>query len=233
MTTGPGAAPLLLVGAGGLARETVEVVNAINATNEGRPTWDLLGFLDDDPALWGEERVGTTVLGPIDSVHSHPDARIVVCTGHPGNYLSRRQIVERLDLPPDRYATLVHPAAVISRSSVVGPGTVVLAGAVATACVTVGSHVAVMPHVALTHDDVVGDYVNLGAGARLAGTVRVGEGAYIGAGALIREGRTIGAWSLVGMGAVVTHDVPPAEVWVGVPARRLRAADVPQELVAR
>ena len=45
--------------------------------------------------------------------------------------------------------------------------------------------------------------------------------AYIGAGALIKEGRVIGAGAMVGMGAVVTHDVPPGQVWAGVPARPL------------
>ena len=39
--------PLLIVGAGGFARETVEAIRAINAIE---PTWRLLGLLDDDPA---------------------------------------------------------------------------------------------------------------------------------------------------------------------------------------
>ena len=36
------------------------------------------------------------------------------------------------------------------------------------------------------------------------------------------HGCTIGDESLIGMGAVVLKDVPPGEVWVGNPARRLR-----------
>jgi serine acetyltransferase len=62
----------------------------------------------------------------------------------------------------------------------------------------------------------------------MGGGARIGQCAYIGAGALIREGRTVGACALVGMGAVVTVDVPAREVWAGVPARRLRTADVGQ-----
>lgn len=221
-------APLVLVGAGGFARETAEAVRAVN---EAGHRFELLGFLDDDAGLAGAVIDGVPVLGAVDSLADLPDARVVVCTGHPGNYTSRRRIVERLGLPPDRYATLVHPAAVIPPSTRLGPGTVVLAGAVATTAVRVGSHVVVMPGVVFTHDDLIGDYATFGAGVRLAGRVVVGEGAYVGAGALVREDRTIGAWSLIGMGAVVTTDVPPGEVWTGVPARRRRRADVPPALL--
>ena len=40
---------------GGLARESAEAVHAVNAAC---PTWNLLGFLDDDPALLGRRILG-------------------------------------------------------------------------------------------------------------------------------------------------------------------------------
>jgi acetyltransferase-like isoleucine patch superfamily enzyme len=48
---------------------------------------------------------------------------------------------------------------------------------------------------------------------------RVRRGASIGTAAVIMCGVTIGEGALVGAGAVVTHDVPPGEQVVGVPAR--------------
>ena len=220
----------MLVGPGGFGRETAEAVRAINADHEARtgsPRWQLLGFLDDDPQRWGEPVAGVSVLGGLDRLGELDDARVVVCTGHPGNYTSKRRIVERLGLPPQRYATLVHPAAVLAPSCSVGEGTVVLAGVVATTDVAIGAHVGLMPQVVLTHDDRLDDFVTVGAGARIAGTVHVREGAYLGSGCLIRENRTIGPWALVGMGAVVTRDVPAGEVWAGVPARFVRAVELP------
>ena len=217
--------PLVLVGAGGFARETAEAVAALNA--DGRQ-FEVLGFLDDDPALAGQEVDGLPVLGPISDPVPAADrfagAQFVVCVGSPRRYSVRQAVVSALALPDRRYATIVHPTASLARSTVVGPGTVLLALTVTTASVRIGRHVAVMPHTVLTHDDVVEDFATLGAGVRLAGGVRVGRGAYIGAGALVREECAIGAWSLVGMGAVVTVDVPAGQVWTGVPARFRRTA---------
>ncbi|MFC4529952.1 acetyltransferase [Sphaerisporangium dianthi] len=215
--------PLLIVGAGGFARETAQLVEAVNAVS---PTWELLGHLDDDPAKHGALVDGVPVLGGSGEAAGREDARVVVCVGSPRDHAARARVVARLGLPPDRYATLVHPSASVSRTSSIGPGSIVLAQTVLTAAVTVGAHVSVMPHVTLTHDDVVGDFATLAAGVRLAGAVHVETGAYVGSGALVRETRTIGSYALVGMGSVVTRDIPAREVWAGVPARFLRPATV-------
>jgi sugar O-acyltransferase (sialic acid O-acetyltransferase NeuD family) len=215
---------LVLMGSGGFGRETAEAVRALADT--GIP-WRLLGFIDDDPARVGEVIDGMPVLGGREELERLSDARVVVCTGRPGNYVSRLRIVSELGFPPERYATIVHPSAVVSSSSMVGPGTVLLAHTVLTAAVRVGAHVAVMPHVTLTHDVVVEDFATLASRCALGGGVRVSRCAYIGAGAIIGEQRVVGESALVGMGAVVTKDVPPREVWAGVPARRMRAAEIP------
>ena len=214
------ATPLVIVGAGGFARETAEAVRHIN---DVASTFELLGYVDDDPALHGCQVDGVPVLGPTIAVTAMSEVLCVVCVGNPRDPLSRRRVVQRLGLPDSRLATVVHPTVVLPGSASVGAGTVLLAGVVLTAAVTVGRHVAVMPHVVCTHDDVVEDFATLGAGVRLAGHVRIGAGAYVGSGALVREGLTVGDSALVGMGAVVLDDVPPGQIWAGVPARRLPA----------
>jgi sugar O-acyltransferase (sialic acid O-acetyltransferase NeuD family) len=213
--------PLLLVGAGGLARETLA---AARAGAEAGRRWRPLGLLDDNPDRHGSVVDGLPVLGPVDAVADHPDAAVVICTGSVRDPGSRQRIACRLALPDDRYGTVVHPAASLAPGTEVGAGSVLLAGCVVTAPQRIGRHVVAMPHVLLTHDDEVGDYVTMAGKVGLAGGVRVGEGAYLGAGALVREGLGIGAWSVVGMGAIVLEDVPAGEVWVGAPARRLRRA---------
>jgi sugar O-acyltransferase (sialic acid O-acetyltransferase NeuD family) len=214
---------LILVGAGGFAREAAEAVRALN---EVTPHWELLGYVDDDSALHGSRPCGLPVLGPVELVHAYPDAAVVICTGRPDNYASRFRIAHRLDLPTDRYATIVHPTVALSSTSIVGAGSVILGQVVLTAEVVVGRHVAVMPQTVLTHDAWVGDWATLASGVLLGGGARVQEGAYIGSGTTIREGITIGAWAMVGMGSVVTKNVPPARLWYGSPAKDVSTAPV-------
>ncbi|MDH6576153.1 acetyltransferase [Kitasatospora sp. MAP5-34] len=209
---------LVIVGAGGFGRETAEAARAAGAG------WRLRGFLDDNPALHGTEVDGVPVLGPAEAVHDLPRAKVVLCTVNPRVYTSRSELADRLRLPDDRYATVVHPTAQIARHAELGHGTVLLAQVVVTARAEIGAHVAVMPQTVLTHDTEVGDFATLASGVRLGGGVRLARGCYLGAGALVREYTTVGQWSLVGMGSVVLHDVPPQEVWAGTPARFLRAA---------
>ncbi|MGD0383012.1 MAG: acyltransferase [Thermoguttaceae bacterium] len=51
---------------------------------------------------------------------------------------------------------------------------------------------------------------------------RICRGASIGSGTVILCGVTIGEGALVGAGAVVTHDIPPRHLAMGVPAKIVR-----------
>lgn len=50
----------------------------------------------------------------------------------------------------------------------------------------------------------------------------IGNDVWIGSKCLIKGGVTIGDGAIIGMGSVVTHDVPPYEIWAGNPAKCIR-----------
>ena len=186
------ARPLLLLGAGGLARETLVAVRA-------QPDhWRPIGVLDDDPARHGDDVDGIPVLGGMAHVHEHPEALVVPCVASAARPSGRLSLARRLGLLADQWATIIHPAAVIAPGTVLGEGSIVLAGVVVTAPIRIGAHLVAMPHVLLTHDDELADGVTLAGRATLAGGVHVGEAAYLGQGALVREHVTIGAGAEIG-----------------------------------
>lgn len=53
----------------------------------------------------------------------------------------------------------------------------------------------------------------------------IGNHVWIGANATVLAGVTIGDWAVVGAGAVVTRDVPPRCIVVGVPARVIKTIE--------
>ena len=57
-------------------------------------------------------------------------------------------------------------------------------------------------------------------------SAHIGSGCLIGIGAIILNGVHIGAGSIIGAGAVVSKSVPPASLWVGVPAKPVREVSV-------
>lgn len=203
--------PLVVVAAGGLAREVVAAVRASAIPRD-------LVVVDDDPSLWGTDLHGARVVGPLAVVVDYPDHEVVVCAGH-GR--TRQSLVRRLsdhDVAAERYGTVVHPSVSTSVGSSVGAGSIVLANAALTVDVRVERHVVVMPNVTLTHDVVVADFATVCAGVSLGGAVRIGPAAYLGMNASVRQGVNVGDGATLGMGGVLLEDLPPGETWAGVPA---------------
>lgn len=208
-------AGLVLIAAGGLAREAL---NAVRATG----FHDDVLLLDDDQSTWGHWLVDTQIVGGIDLVTEYPDHQVVVCAGR-GEV--RNRLVERLEalgVKPDRFHSIVHPLVDVPLDCQVGDGSILLESVVLTAGVLIGEHVVVMPNVTLTHDNVVDDFATIAAGVSLGGGVQIGAAAYLGMNSCVREGVRIGAGSTLGMGSVLLQDLPPGETWVGAPATPLR-----------
>ncbi|NEQ99366.1 MAG: gamma carbonic anhydrase family protein [Cyanothece sp. SIO2G6] len=68
---------------------------------------------------------------------------------------------------------------------------------------------------------VLGDYVTIGHKAVVHSAI-VESGSLIGIGAIVLNGVTIGTGCIVGAGAVVTKDMPPRSLVIGVPAKPVR-----------
>jgi acetyltransferase-like isoleucine patch superfamily enzyme len=74
------------------------------------------------------------------------------------------------------------------------------------------------------HVDASGRLANAPAAAPRA-AIRIGPRAFVGGHVTVLKGVTIGEGAVVGACSVVTRDVPPGEVWAGVPAKFIRKVE--------
>ncbi|MFH1034249.1 MAG: acetyltransferase [Pseudomonadota bacterium] len=213
---------ILILGTGGNCRDVLDTILDINAA-AGRALWEPLGFLDDDQARQGQLVCGLPVLGPLSAAGGFDGCLLANVIGSPFNHNRRPEIAAKTGAPPERFATLVHPTATVSRWASLGPGCVLFPQVCLHNGARLGAQVVVLAGSVINHDDVIGDFTCIAAGVCVSGQVEVGAHCYLGSNSVIRGGLKVGQGSLVGMGSVVIRDVEPFSVVAGNPARRLRS----------
>ena len=216
----PSVQPLIFLSAGGTA---VDVLGFIDDINGRELRFEPIGYLDDAAAKQGAVIYGLPVLGKLADCHRFEDALFVNCLGSSSNFRTRGSVVDALHLASNRFATLLHPSAVVSKYSSIGAGTIVYPHVFIGSGTRIGRQALVMSHASINHEVTIGDHAIVASGAVILGKVSLGRGSYVGACASVRQALSVGDGSLVGMGSVVVRDVEPDTTVVGVPAKPARS----------
>lgn len=204
---------VMLLGAGGHAQVVADII--LRAQKAGA-NFELIGFLDDNPALIGATILGVPVLGTLAQLDEFDHDAIIVAIG---DNKIRARIFEIMRMRGERIINAIHPAAILASDVRLGEGVMICAGVVVNTGTVIGDNVILNTGCTVDHHNRIGDHVHIAPGVHLGGNVTIEEGAMIGIGACVMPGRSIGAWSVIGAGSVVTKDIPAYVTAVGVPAR--------------
>ena len=216
---------IVIVGTGGVGREVSLIIQQINMLE---PTWNLLGYIDDNPVNWGNVVNGYAVLGGTDSlIMMDEDTYVVIAIS---NYEAKKSIVKKLN-NKFKFATIVHPNVWIHDYMKIGDGCIVYEGVILTANISIGNHVIISPKCGIGHDTVIKDYVSLLWNVNISGNDKIGEGVMFGTGSTIIQGKTVGMGAIIGAGAVVIEDIPEGATAVGVPAKVIKVGGVNEESI--
>lgn len=205
--------PIYIYGAGGLGSE----IKAMLLQMKG---WSVAGFYDD--GLEKESLVeGLLIKGGLQELLSQQEPiHLVMALGDPSVKL---RLVKQLKLNLFlHFPTLIHESSSLLDKVKLGDGCIITAGARLTTNISVGNHTLINLNATIGHGAKIGEACSIMPGANLAGDVILEDGVLIGSGATILNGVKIGDGASVGAGAVVTKDVDPFTVVVGVPARQVR-----------
>lgn len=209
---------LIIFGASGFGREVAWLVERINNNN---PTWNILGFIDDDEAIQNSEINGYKVLGKICDINKYSDAYFICAVG---SSRTRQNIIANIKKlnPATHFATLIDPSVEISDSVTIGEGTIICAHTIVTVNISIGKHVIINLDCTVGHDSVLNDFVTLYPSVNVSGITNIGDCAELGTGTQIIQGMTIGSHSIVGAGAVVVKNIPDNCTAIGCPAKPIK-----------
>ena len=131
--------------------------------------------------------------------------------------------VESFNIPSYRYATLIHPSAIIPKGFCkIGNGVMMAPLSQLSPDTTIEDNCILLPNSFVGHDSTLRRFAHVASNAVVGANVEVGRGVHIGTNATIREKVKIGDFSLIGSGSVVLNDVEPNTIVVGNPAKLLR-----------
>jgi len=209
--------PLVIIGAGGHGLEVMWVA-ARMSLDPIFGCWNVLGFVDDRPALRGKVIEGVPVLGSVQEFLANYRGRPWYFHCAIGSNVQRHKLAEQFEAEGFLAATIMDPMTVISPRAVLGPGTYVAPRCYVGPYAKVGRHVLVNVGSSIGHHAVVGDYVQACPGARINGHCVIEKMAFIGSNAVVHPGKKVGHDATVAAGSFVVRDVAPGTLVVGVPA---------------
>ncbi len=209
---------LLIFGVGGMGRDTLWLVQRINRVH---PTWNILGFLDDSPAVQGTTINGCAVLGAMDTLANYPGVYAVCAIG---SSAVRKRLTEKMkQIQPDiHFATLIDPNTDVADTAQIGSGVVICARNYISVNTKIADHCLIGAACTVGHDAVLDAYVTLYPGVNVSGTTHLHTGCEMGTGSKIIQGLSVGENAIVGAGAAVVRDIPPNCTAVGVPAKPIK-----------
>jgi len=209
---------LIIFGASGFGRE---VAWAVEKINKETPTWNLLGFMDDDPDIQYTTINGYPVLGKSGDIDKYSDAYFVCAVG--ASRVREKIINKMKEVNPDvKFGTIIDPSVELSSLVNIGEGTIICAHTIVTVNISIGKHVIINLDCTIGHDAVLNDFVTLYPSVNVSGMTNIGHAVELGTGLQIIQGKSVGDYSIVGAGAVIVKDIPPKCTAVGSPAKPIK-----------
>ncbi|MEL6590035.1 MAG: acetyltransferase [Bacteroidota bacterium] len=206
---------LVIIGAGGFARECIWLIQQINAQF---PQWEILGLIAPHKPDWNEK---IPYLGTDEQAISRLPKACSFCIpiGQPN---IRRSIANRYETAGFLPASLIHPAIRLAPNIQLGAGSILCAGSQLTVGINIGRHCIINLNCTIGHEAQIGDFCTLSPGSNLSGNVNIEHDCFIGSGTTVLPGISVVSHSIIGAGALLNQNISQPGTYVGVPARKIK-----------
>ena len=169
---------IIIIGAGDLGKEIVWLIEDINKV---KPTYVILGFLDDNVEKTGKDFFGYKVLGTTELLDKLSEKSPFCAVIAIQNGAVRRAIVEG---HPDfeQWETIVHPTAVIAPECDLSKGNIIFPRVTASVDTKIGQFSLLYMNATVCNDCTIGDYASIMTGVVVSEHVVIENGAFLPAG---------------------------------------------------
>jgi sugar O-acyltransferase (sialic acid O-acetyltransferase NeuD family) len=205
---------MLIIGAGGFAKELVEIFQHTGNTKK-------IAFYDDVNLNTGNLLFNKfPILKSEKEVAAYFSNNGNAFTIGIGNPALRYKMYKKFTALNGRLTSVISPKAFIGSFEVsLGEGCNVLDGATFSNTASAGMACIVYYNAIITHDCSLGDFCQMSPGATLLGGAKVNDFTIIGSNATILPKILVGKHAVIGAASVVTKDVPDYALMIGNPAK--------------
>lgn len=205
---------LIIIGASGFGREVLQIVKDIN---KQKPTWNVLGFLDDNPAALDDYECDYSVIGSIMEWMPKENEYFVMAIANPK---IKEAVTKELEGKGAKFVSIIHPTAIIGSFNTIGRGIVIYPYAKITVNATIGNFVSLLGS-NIGHDASIGDFTTISGMCAINGHAVVGKRVFIGGHAVVAPSKKVGDDAYVGSGSVVVTNIRPGYKVFGNPAKKM------------
>ena len=209
---------IAIYGAGGFGREVACLIKRIN---EVEPTWNLVGFFDDDLDKKGlpVSHFGNC-LGGINELNAWPTELAVAMAI--GSSVVVKKVYDKITNGKITFPNLIHPNFVISdpESFKIGKGNIIQGGCTVTVDVSLGDFNVLNGAICMGHDDKIGSFNTFMPAVRISGEVKTGDFNFFGVGSIVLQQIKIGNNIRLGAGSVLMTKPKDGFLYMGNPAKK-------------
>ena len=205
---------LIIIGAGGMGREVLQWIKDINAI---KPTWNILGFIDDNINALNEMKCSHKI---IDTLMGHKiDSDIYYVMGIASPEL-KKNISKKWLESNAQFASIIHPTAIIAEEATIGNGVIIYPYCIVSDNTRLGDFVGLNLYTSIGHDAVVGNYTTISAHCDITGGVKIGNEVFLGTHASIVPRVKVKDNVTICAGSVVMNNISAGKKVLGNPAKK-------------
>lgn len=184
--------------------------------------WQVAGFLNDFEK--GRRINGYPVLGGTDETSKfiNDDYYFMYAIHMIGRNVKSEEIFLRMNIPLERYATIVHKSAFVANDAKLEPGVFIMANCYVGPKTSLGYCTLMMANSLIGHHTTVGPLCHFSLGSITGSYINIGKVSDVAMGARVLERRKIGNYAVAGANSLVTKDIPDYEIHIGSPAKFFR-----------